>query len=233
MLMHLVDPQRLFLYHRCHHDVRRRRADRAREHRFGEMDQLGVGGQSCVLLAAPLRVGVERFVGTVGPQKTAEQRAQFGHRDGATPEARAARSPDCLNTSTNRVAWLCSTALWRLSSGDTDVAPDVDQHAPEQRVGSLVKALQAEQLEWLEQRDPQRPLFEKARPATSRTGRTTAAAGYRSRPESRRSSPANAPMRVPPFQKMPPKIAGANCATATNDTRPISTSARASPASRK
>ena len=43
----------------------------------------------------------------------------------------------------------------------------------------------------------------------------------------------NAPLRVPPFQKIPPSTTGANCATAANEIRPIDTSAYASPASRK
>ncbi|MDT4870930.1 hypothetical protein FQZ97_1060320 [compost metagenome] len=38
-------------------------------------------------------------------------------------------------------------------------------------------------------------------------------------------NPLRAPARVPCFQYMPPSIAGANCATAANDTRPIETSA--------
>ena len=37
--------------------------------------------------------------------------------------------------------------------------------------------------------------------------------------------PASAPRRVPPFQKMPPSAAGANCATAANEMRPIDTRA--------
>ena len=37
-------------------------------------------------------------------------------------------------------------------------------------------------------------------------------------------SPASAPRRVPPFQKMPPRAAGANCATAANEIGPIETS---------
>jgi hypothetical protein len=37
--------------------------------------------------------------------------------------------------------------------------------------------------------------------------------------------PVNAPAIVPCFQYMPPSIAGANCATAMNDTSPIDTRA--------
>jgi len=37
--------------------------------------------------------------------------------------------------------------------------------------------------------------------------------------------PATAPRRVPPFQNIPPISAGANCATAANEIRPMPTSA--------
>src|SRR5680860_1094401 len=35
-------------------------------------------------------------------------------------------------------------------------------------------------------------------------------------------SPTSAPLLLPPFQKIPPSTAGANCATAAKDTRPVS-----------
>ncbi len=37
------------------------------------------------------------------------------------------------------------------------------------------------------------------------------------------NKPAKAPVRVPFFQKMPPNVAGANCATAANEIKPMDT----------
>ena len=77
----------------------------------------------------------------------------------------------------------------------------------------------------LEQLDAERPLLQEAdrQPARARERRQQ----QRVAPDQRSpaSRPASAPLRVPPFQKMPPSIAGANCATAANEIRPIDTSA--------
>ena len=106
-------------------------------------------------------------------------------------------------------------------------------HAPDHGVRDLVEAGDAEQGERLEQRDAQRPVLEKAerQPAGARKGgqqqrvephRETRRRGRRARRDACRH-----------FQKMPPSAAGANCATAANEIRPIDTSAYASPATRK
>ena len=191
------------------------------------MHELGVGGE---------RVGRRAARGAARSRRSASSRA-LGAEE-ARRAARAGRAPTRVprqkrapaprrRAGTRRrtaLAWRCSSALWRARQRHADVGADVGDHAPDHRVGDLVEPGEAEQLQRLEQLDAERALLEQAdrQPARARERRQQ----QRVEPDREAGGEAgSAPARVPPFQKMPPSIAGANCATAANEIRPIDTSA--------
>ena len=160
-LEHVVDRERLLLGDRFDHDPRRGGADGAGDLALHPVDEAGVGdevGDGDADLAGVL---VEERAGAGGAEEAAGEGAQVVEPGAAAPEHRlgAAAAEDVDEE--QRLARLAGRGA--AGEREADVEREVDRQAPEQRVGEVVEAGQAEQPLGGEERDPERAVLEEVR----------------------------------------------------------------------
>ena len=214
---HVVRRQRLLLDHRGHHGTRRGAADRAGELRLDVLHELRVG----------LDV-LDRY-DAAAPRVVGEQPLRAPRRRESAPASccsSASRARPRQNTGAARPRWRAPEHVdeqQRLAASRADGArtsdtatyrPDVGQQAPQQRMGQVVQAGEAEQLLGPQQRDAERPVGEEAACPSSPTWRSTAASASRPTARSRRPGrparrrgcrPSSTCRRAAPARTAPPR----------------------------
>ena len=165
-------------------------------------------------------------LGALGPRKRPSRSCRSADRGGAAPERASAASPGRRERRRRTaLAWLCSAALGAPGQRHADVARRRSRACSRTSSGDLVEPGQAEQLLRLQELDAERALLDE--PIGSQPDVAKRRQQQRVEPdrEARDEPRERAAAASPPFQKMPPRIAGANCATAANEMSPIETSA--------
>ena len=155
--------ERGLLHDRRHHRVRGRPADRARQLRLGELDEVRVrldlprGPEAA--LAGVAREGVVRLLGA---EEAGEERAQVLDRDAAPPEERPGAHGGVLERvhEQRRLAVLDGALGGR--QRDRDVGADVREHGPDHPVRDLVEAREPEELEGPQDLDAERSRLDEA-----------------------------------------------------------------------
>src|SRR5690349_18894330 len=96
------------------------------------------------LYAASARVGGEGFSRALGTEEATEQELEVVHGRAAAPEAGTRRHPSVPKGVHEHGRLAVLRGARAFNQRDADVTAYVDEHAPEQAVGNIVKAIKPE-----------------------------------------------------------------------------------------